>query len=244
MTDQSMSAPDFLLGPNGDHTMDATRLLGHDLKSPVAIVIGALEISISMHEGDPAMEPTVRLLRGALMAAKRELAMISDMLDLARLRHGHYELQPVHIDLGDLVREALMEEDEALHIKQLRVELALDEPLMAVVDEYLFRRTVSTLIDNVIKFTVAGDLLRIEGQNLDGGVEIVFIDNGRPILPGYERRLLDEVSQWESREEGSRTSVGLGIPFVAAVVRAHGGVMTAQSDDATGLTRLVMRYNR
>ena len=67
-------------------------------------------------------------------------------------------------------------------------------------------------------------------------IEILFADTGRPIFPEFEQSLIERAPQWENRQAGSRSSVGMGIPFANAVIKAHGGTFSAKSDTATGFT--------
>jgi K+-sensing histidine kinase KdpD len=238
MTDFT-SATDNLLGNNAKDITGTTWLLGHDLKSPTAIIISTLEMIIALHEDDEDMAHTVRLLRGALVAAKREYNMVCDMLDLARFELGQYQINRETADVGALLLQSLEEDAYGIEIKKIRIETDIpsDESLIAEVDIELMGRVFSALIDNTIKFTVRDDVLRITAKRVDNTIEIVFMDNGRPIFPEFEQSLIERAPQWENRQAGSRSSVGMGIPFTNAVIKAHGGNFSAKSDTATGFTQ-------
>lgn len=236
------AATGSLLGSNGDDITGTTWLLGHDLKSPIAVVIGTLEMLIALHEDDEAMADSVRLLRGALVAAKREYNMVCDMLDLARFELNQYELERQPTNIGGLLREVLDEESYNLEVKKIKVEVNIEnqQQMAASIDVELFRRVFSALIDNVIKFTVRDDHLQISARRHDDSITVTFMDNGRAIFPEFEQQLLQRAPQWENRQAGSRSSVGMGIPFVNMVVKAHGGQFSAQTDRATGLTHFTL----
>jgi K+-sensing histidine kinase KdpD len=110
MTDIT-TATGNLLGNGAKDITGTTWLLGHDLKSPTAIIISTLEMVIALHEDDEDMAHTVRLLKGALVAARREYNMVCDLLDLARFELGQYQLQREPADLGALLLQSL--EDDA-----------------------------------------------------------------------------------------------------------------------------------
>jgi signal transduction histidine kinase len=218
--------------------MGTSALLGHDLKSPISMIISTLEVLISMSETDENMATTVRLLRGALSAAYRQLNMIGDWLDLARLEAHAYELELEEIDLAPLICDALDAEVYAFTIKKLHlvVDVPRDVPLMVKADPDLMRRMVGALVDNSIKFTTRDDVLRVSAAKDGDNVVIKFSDNGRPIFPGFEQQILERAPQWEGRQAGTRTSVSMGLPFVYAVALAHGGQFTAGSNPASGIT--------
>jgi len=227
-----------LLGNGVKDITGTTWLLGHDLKSPTAIIISTLEMVIALHEDDENMAHTVRLLKGALVAARREYNMVCDLLDLARFELGQYQLERETADLGTLLHQSLEEDAYSIEIKKIHVETDIpnDEGLNSNVDIELIGRVFSALIDNTIKFTVRDDLLKISAKRVGKVIEILFTDTGRPIFPEFEQSLIERAPQWENRQAGSRSSVGMGIPFTNAVIKAHGGTFSAKSDTATGFT--------
>lgn len=234
---------DFLLGSTTNDFAGTTAILSHDLKSPISIIISTLEVLISIYESDPSMASSLRLVRGALSAAYRQMNMVSDFLDLIRLEMDIYELDCHPADLAELVREALQIEASVLSSKRLRVEVELptDTPLIASVDHGLFGRMCSALLDNVVKFTVHDDLLRVSGHRDGDMIVLSFADTGRPIYPGYERQILERAPHWQSRQAGTRTSVAMGLPFVYRAAKAQDGDLQASSDSVTGLTTFTLR---
>ena len=227
-----------LLGNGVNDITGTTWLLGHDLKSPTAIIISTLEMVIALHEDDEDMTHTIRLLKGALVAARREYNMVCDLLDLARFELGQYQLERQPTNIRELLLQCLEEDAYSIEIKKIRVEtdIAENEDLNTSVDIELISRVFSTLIDNTIKFTVRDDLLKISAKRVGSMIEIIFADKGRPIFPEFEQSLIERAPQWENRQAGSRSSVGMGIPFANAVIKAHGGTFSAKSDTATGFT--------
>jgi K+-sensing histidine kinase KdpD len=236
-------ATGVILGNTVDDISGTTWLLGHDLKSPVAIVISTLEMVIALHEDDESLKQTIQLLKGALVAARREYNMLGDLLDLARLELNQYELDRTPTDIDALIRESVEEEAFSITSKRLQytIETKNKTQLLADVDVELFRRVFSTLIDNVLKFTVREDALKISIQRVSEFVEVIFEDNGRPILPGLEQEIMERAPHWEKRQEGSRTSVGMGLPFTYAVLKAHGGDFSATSDVRSGKTKMTLK---
>ncbi len=236
---QTTSATQHLLGDGEKDITGTTWLLGHDLKSPTAIIISTLEMVIALHEDDEDMAHTVRLLRGALVAARREYNMVCDLLDLARFELKQYQLNRETCDLGALLLQNIKDEAYSIEVKKLKLEIDIpnDQDFITSVDTELMERVFSGLIDNTVKFTVRDDSLTIKARRNDKAIEITFTDTGRPIFPEFEQSLIERAPQWENRQAGSRSSVGMGIPFINAVIHAHGGSFSAKSDTSTGLTQ-------
>jgi signal transduction histidine kinase len=237
-------SPDTMvfLGRTRSDVMGTAALLGHDLKSPISMIISTLEVLISIYEADENMASTIRLLRGALSAAYRQLNMIGDWLDLARLELDAYELELEELDFGQLIRECLEAEDYAITIKKLRLEVTIDKDALLPIkaDATLLRRVMSALVDNTIKFTIRDDLLRVSVRKDGDNIIAEFADNGRPIFPGFEEQVMERAPQWDARQAGTRTSVSMGLPFVYAVAKAHKGDFAAKSDPATGITTFTL----
>jgi K+-sensing histidine kinase KdpD len=230
-----------LLGQSIDDIEGTVWLLGHDLRSPNATVISTLEMLLALHQDDPDLKDSVRLMRGALVAARREYNMVCDLLDLARFELNDYQVKRIPTDLSALLKRCLDEEEYALSIKQLNISLKLTDKLMVDIEPELFERVFSAMIDNVIKFTVKADQLKIESKRTRSDVVMTFSDNGRKIFPDFEEAIMRRAPQWDKRQAGSRSSVGVGIPFVYHVLKAHDGTFTAKSDPQSGWTTFTLR---
>src|SRR5690349_3196583 len=139
-----------LLGDGREDITGTTWLLGHDLKSPTAIIISTLEMVIALHEDDEDMAHTIRLLKGALVAARREYNMVCDLLDLARFELNQYELHREPADLGALLHQSLEDDAYSIEIKKIQVETDIpsDQDFVTDVDIELIKRIFSALIDN------------------------------------------------------------------------------------------------
>jgi signal transduction histidine kinase len=213
-------------------------LLGHDLRSPMTIVISAMELLISLYEDDDTMHGTVDIMHGALHASNREIRLVSDLFDLRRLELHSYELNARDTDLVALLRTVLQNEAYAITTKKLKVEMIPPEtaPLYAHIDPELVERMLQAILDNVLKFTTRDDTLRVSILSEAEGVVILFQDTGRMVQARFGESILKQPPQWEERQAGTRTSVGLGMPFTYQAAREQGGTFTIQSDMRSGWT--------
>lgn len=231
-----------LLGQTQAENIGSASLLSHDLKSPISVIVSSLEVMMMFQEEDGASESSQKLLTGALNAAYRQLNMVSNIVDLARLEMDNYDLQLAELDLIQVVRDGLEAEDYALGIKGLDVTLDLpDEPLHVVADLELMQRVMSAMVDSVIKFTIKGDEFHVSVRREGDQAVLRFKDTGRSIDPGFEKDIMTRAPQWERRQAGARTSVGLSLPFVYVVAQAHKGDFTAESSDKYTIFTLTLR---
>lgn len=233
-----------LLGSTTTEIEGAATLLIHDLKSPVSVIISSLEVLLTMHEADDNEDDTnARLLRGALQAAYRQMHLVTDLVDLARLELDIYELETGPCDVVRVMQECLNSEQYALDMKGLTLERSLpDSPLYALADRELLMRVIYVMLDNTLKFTVRSDTLRIEAYSEPDAVVLRFIDTGRPVMASYRDTILRQAPQWQQRQDGTRTSVGMGLPFVNAVARRLNGRFEVHSDLASGQTTFTLKF--
>ncbi|MCB9454174.1 MAG: HAMP domain-containing histidine kinase [Anaerolineaceae bacterium] len=225
-----------ILGDSAPENIESIMLLvGHDLRSPVSIIVSALEVLISLYEDDPDMRSTIDVLDGALHAAYRELNLINDLLDLRRLELGSYQLEMEKTDLVTLLRDVLEKESYAITSKKLKVETSLPEssPMNVKVDTKLVKRMLTAMLDNALKFTTRDDTLRIIVQREGNEIVTRFEDTGRLIQSKFGDSILKHPPRWEERQAGTRTSVGMGMPFIYQAALAQGGSFSARSNAET-----------
>lgn len=230
-----------LLGNTREDLTGTVWLLGHDLKSPVATIISTLEMLISLYEDDEEQKTLVHMLRAALAAANRQYNMISDVLDLARFELQEYDLERRPLDLCEVVRQVLENERYGLETKKLKTEFDIPNvPHMIFAEEDVIQRVISALLDNVMKFTVKDDLLRIVIRKSDDQVILQVMDTGRTFSAELETQVTERAPHWAQRQTGSRTSVGMGLPFISHAAKAHGGRFDTHSDQATKVTTFTL----
>ncbi len=231
-----------LLGQTENDIVGTTDLLGHDLNSPIATVISTLDMLVGLIESDVDKATVQYFLRGALAAARRERNMVFDLLDLARFEMGQYELKLEPVDLSLLLRKCLDEETFVADTKkvQLEVDIPSGEGLVAEVEIELFQRVFSAILDNIMKFTVKGDRIHIQARREENRIKFTFTDTGRPFSAELLGQVASRAPHWNQRQAGSRTSVGMGLPFVSAVMKAHGGSFEINSSPDGPLTEFIL----
>jgi hypothetical protein len=240
--DQLPASTGHLLGQTQEDIVGTTDLLGHDLNSPIATVISTLDMLIGLIESDVDKATVQYFLKGALAAARRERNMVFDLLDLARFEMDQYELKLEPVDLGLLLRKCL--DDETFLVDTKKVHLDVDIPsqagLVAEVEIELFQRVFSAILDNIMKFTVKDDRIHVRARRKEDRLTFTFSDTGRPFSAHLLGQVASRAPHWNQRQAGSRTSVGMGLPFVSAVLKAHGGAFEIKSSTERPLTEFIL----
>jgi signal transduction histidine kinase len=210
------------------HTI--TDSLAHDLRSPVTAIRGKLEMSLS---SAPMNEQTESIV-SAIEELDRLTEFLNKSLDVAEAKADALRLNKSEIDLNELLRVMIDLYEPSMSERGLKIGLHSSGPAIIYADAALFHRMIANLFDNELKHLFAGCTLNIELQASEISALLVFEDDG----PGFDADILSQL--FERRVKGrSSNGHGLGLAFVDAVTRAHGGTISASNCDSGGI-RLVI----
>ena len=202
------------------HTI--TDSLAHDLRSPLTAIRGKLEMSLSSGTEDVHSEQVVSVIE----ELDRLTDFLNKSLDVAEAKADALRLTRSEIDLEELLRIMIDLYEPSMSEKGLQSSLQSNGPLKVEADAALLHRMIANLFDNC-KVNL---LLKEEGA----GVSLTLEDDG----PGFDPEVLPHL--FERRIKGREsTGHGLGLAFVDAVARAHGGAVAA-SNRKQGGARLVV----
>ncbi len=203
-----------------------TSLLVHDFKNPLAVVLSNLQFA----REDPALAARpdlVRALTDADRSAHRLHSMVVGLLDITRLERGEMVLHRERVDLRDLVRQ-LVEEARALG-RTRGVDLAADLPpgaIEAEIDANLVRRALDNLVENAVRYSPKGGVVRLRAATSDSGVFIEVADQGPGIPEIVRKEIFEKYVQVRKATDPRSDNRGLGLTFVRLAARAHGGDAT------------------
>ena len=158
--------------------------------------------------------------------------LVSDVLDVSRLRDGQLALNLREIDLGDLVREI------ATHIS-VPAGSTLDlqaEPIVALVDPAMLERVVDNLIMNAFRHNPQGVAIRVEVRPVETGAEIVVADDGVGISGDLEHALFEPFTSGPAVRDDPSPGLGLGLSIVRQVTMLHGGHVDYEQTPGGGAT--------
>jgi signal transduction histidine kinase len=210
------------------HTI--TGSLAHDLRSPLTAVRAKLEMSLTSGAREEESESIV----SAIEDMDRLTEFLDKSLDVAEAKANALRLNRVAVDLDDLLRVMVELYEPSMSEKGLRVSLCSAGWLEVSADAALLHRMVANLFDNELKHLPAACTVTICLSSLEDSALLVVEDDG----PGFESEVLSQI--FERRVKGrNSTGHGLGLAFVEAVVRVHGGTIKA-SNGSEGGARLTI----
>lgn len=202
-----------------------TQTLVHDLKNPLAAVLGNLELMERRVE-----EPVLNLVRRSKAAAWRMHQMILNLLDVAALEEGKIVLHPETIDAGQLARKACQEMEGAAAPRGLALAVDAEEGCAVRGDAAVLRRVLDNLLTNALEHSPQGGRVTVRVAPCDEGVEIAVIDQGAGVPEAFRERIFEKFQRVENRSSVPGANRGLGLTFCRLAVEAHGGAIWV--DDA------------
>jgi signal transduction histidine kinase len=158
------------------------------------------------------------------------LALVNDLLDVAKIESTVGTIHLERADLRGLVREVLTELQPLLNSRQLRPTLVLPElPMRAKVDPRRFQQVVRNVLANAIKFSPAGGRLEVLGEHADSGELCLSISDEGPGIPPAELDSIFEAFVQSSSTKDGSGGTGLGLAICRKIIDAHGGRIHAEN---------------
>jgi signal transduction histidine kinase len=196
--------------------------LAHDVRNPLTAIRGSL-MQLNRHASAMTEDQRNEMMSDADQAAARLERLATDLLDLARLEEGRLELNVENVPLRRAIDEGLA----ASHTDQT-FEIQVDEPLAVRADRGRLEQIVVNLAANASKYGKPPFVVEAK-RGHDSQVEISFSDEG----PGLDEVQKKSLFQPFNTETG-RSSVGLGLAIVRALVEAQGGTVAYESNRPRG----------
>lgn len=219
---------------------DLLATVGHELRTPLTAIRTSVGLLL-----DPGLEPTdaqrQQLLGTIGRSADRMQRLLTELLDLARLRAGRIEMQRVRFDARELAREVAVaiEPMAAVRGQLVRVELGA-QPLPVEGDRRRLEQALLNLAANAQKFSPSGSDIIIEASARESDVCWSVTDAGPGIGPDEQARLFERFFVGNA-DQSRAGGAGIGLPTALAIAQAHGGTIEVDSQVGRGSTfRLVV----
>jgi PAS domain S-box-containing protein/diguanylate cyclase (GGDEF)-like protein len=196
--------------------------VGHELKTPLSIVLGLCGRLLAADElGADQTQDVARIRANAYVLLKR----VDELLQVSRLDAGHLAIEPRDVDVAALVRSSCEGFASVAEMRGQRLVLEAPAQLRARVDEEKVLSVVSNLLANALKHAPTDGLVRCSVLAADGRLRIEVADDGPGVAVGQRRAIFERYRQGigsASRTGGS----GLGLAIVRELVALHNGQVT------------------
>ncbi|MFP5501630.1 MAG: ATP-binding protein [Candidatus Sericytochromatia bacterium] len=208
--------------------------ISHDLRTPLTSALGYAEF-LEEELGGPLAPQQHLYVQEIRRAVHRMEYMVDDMLDLARLEAGSFELREEPSDLGAMVTEVLASLQPQAAAGGLSLEASLpSEPVLARLDRSRTERVLINLITNALKFTPADGAVRVVVQVGPDDVRVEVRDSGPGIAADEVPMLFQRFSQLDTGKR--KGGLGLGLSISKAIIEGHGGRIGVETALGAGST--------
>jgi signal transduction histidine kinase len=211
---------------------DFVSLVSHELRSPMAAVIGAAR---TLEERWRELNAEQRQAFLALISdeTSRLSRLVGDVLDTSRIEAGTFSFTFRDVDLTQLLRDVVAAADLAQDEVRVRTEVSGTLPRVRG-DRERLRQVIRNLVDNAVKYSSAGSEVRVRASAYDGDIRVDVQDHG-PGIPLEDHKLIFEKF---GRSGGGVTKpgTGLGLFIARSIVEAHGGWLDVESAPDQGAT--------
>ena len=229
---------------------DFQSMLVHDLRSPLSVIIGVLELAAN-GEFDHNPSEFKEFLGSALDTSQKMLGLINDILDVAKLEAGKVQLnkQPNDINAvvgGAVARLKILARDKGI---SLTIQEDKDVPICEF-DSGKLEQVITNLVSNAIKFTPKEGTVIVrtyvkqfndEIPGLKGNYAAIDVeDTGVGISSDEIPLIFDRYRQVKSSQASKQKGTGLGLTIVKRVTEAHGGKVFVQSSLGQGTKFIIV----
>jgi signal transduction histidine kinase len=212
-------------------------ILGHDLRNPLAAIFGLAEL---LQYPDTTGEHA-DFAAGILASAERMSHMITDLIELARVRLGTgIAISPGPTCMREICRKAL-EEMKASYPQRL-FQLDCAEAIPGAWDGARMSQVLSNLLGNAVQHGAIHAPIIVTARHGSNGVEVLVHNEGTPIAPHLIPKLFDFMFQGTPGQrdaDDNSTSLGLGLYIAKEIVTAHSGTIEVRSTETDGTTFMI-----
>lgn len=223
--------------------------MSHELRTPLNSIIGFSDVLLERTFGDLS-ENQERYVKNIFSAGKHLLELINNVLDIAKIEAGKYEMVYETFPIGTIADEVINIMKPLAENKFIEIVVSIGEGISDVTaDKVKLKQILYNLLSNAIKFTPEGGKIGITiamEENIDGrypwaipGLEFVrfsVLDTGIGIGPEDKEKIFDEFEQADSTFSRKYGGVGLGLALTKKLIELHGGNITLESTLGEGST--------
>ncbi|MFQ5777733.1 MAG: PAS domain S-box protein, partial [Terriglobia bacterium] len=206
--------------------------MSHELRSPLNSILGYSELLLDDSNGlDPKQREGLTIIHDK---GQHLLALVNDLLDLARIESGRAALECSEIAVRDQCVRMFDTFAPHLREKNLQHTVEVEPPKLTVcADPRRLEQILTNLVANAIRFTERGGIT-LRGHPRDDQVELCVEDTGVGIAPSDLEHIFDKFYQAHRRAEDASRGVGLGLTITKQLVELQGGEIWVESTPGQG----------
>ncbi len=202
----------------------------HDLRTPLTVIAWSADL---LARGTPGTvgERQASLIENIRMSTRRLLSLVSQLLDLGKLKTGKLQLDLDPTDVASLVQGAVDEVRPWAEDRGLRLTVVVSDSIpKLLVDAKRIHQVLVNLLANAVKFSRAGGVITLTAEVTGQELTMKVSDTGIGIPAHLQATVFERYEQAHGQREGT----GLGLAIVKGFVLAHGGRVWVESEEGRG----------
>jgi PAS domain S-box-containing protein len=207
--------------------------MSHELRTPLNSILGFAQLLATGSYGD-LNDRQERYVSNINSSGQHLLALINDVLDLAKVRAGEMQVEVVPLSLSEAIADVLAKMGPLSEIKEVRLEAGPRVAVRVLADRRRLHQVLLNLVSNAIKFTPAGGSITVGGRLRGDAVQVSVADNGTGIDEADQARIFDEFAQGGNAADQQGT--GLGLTLTRQLVELMNGRIEVASRLGAGST--------
>ena len=222
--------------------------LGHELRNPLAGVVGAADLLARDADAGPGDAGRLGEFerRECLDVVVRQSVLmkrlVDDLLEMGRVNTGKLRLQIKPVDLRELVNDTVDAAEPLAASQGVRLHVHLpDEEWPVEGDADRLSQVLHNLLTNAVKFSAGGDRVTVSGRIRRGRVQVTVEDEGVGMDQDLIGKLFTPFSQAETTLDRSHGGLGLGLALARRLVELHGGTIVGESEGPGRGSRFTVR---
>ena len=199
----------------------------HELKTPLTVIHGELELALAEDPLTPAQRERVI---SELDELQRLVKIVDSLTLLTKADAGQLRLKREPLQLDDIVRDIFADAQILAKPAAIQVQLTACEPITIIGDTHRLRQLLLNLVDNAIKYNVPRGVVTIALSRTDENVELRVTNTGPGIPPESLPRVFDRFYRSDHAHSDTVEGCGLGLSIAQWIVSAHNGQIKIKSD--------------
>jgi two-component system cell cycle sensor histidine kinase PleC len=210
--------------------------MSHELRTPLNAINGFSEIMKGEMYGPLGDKRYKEYANDIFNSGQHLLALINDVLDMAKIEAGKLTLHYERVTIDDVVEDAMRLMRGRAEATGLEMQVALD-PLPEIEADYrALKQILLNLLSNALKFTPRGGRITLQGAVVGDLVRLSVRDTGIGISAEDLSRLARPFEQVETQQAKTQQGTGLGLALTRSLIEMHGGVFELSSEPGQGTT--------
>jgi heavy metal sensor kinase len=204
--------------------------VSHELRTPLTAIQGQLEVALFTAKSPEQLREAIE---NALQDVERLSNLVRALLLLSHSETGQLPMNKSAVDISRMVSDLVEQFQIPAEAHNVRLMCESSSTVVCEADRIQMERVITNLLSNAIKYTPSGGWIKAQAEAAAGNlVRIVVEDSGIGIPPDHLLHIFDRF--YRVPDPNPEKGLGLGLSFVASIVKAHGGEISVKSEPGRG----------